>query len=737
MSHTALTFFEQSLINHEKQICHTKIQQLIARISTYLAFSSESIINLANYGLIPIYTENSQETILRELETSIPLLNFKTFTWQIHLSQTITQLALKIGTGDRVNQCDIIFILRQKRENNPIIATCQLEGCLLKDNQWAIFNFGKTIPADDYFCELQSPNADNRVNTLFIWLTVPYKTQFHHLGHYCYNEPDKANLEFIADNLTYHEHIDLILYVSDTKYLANCLNSIFTQIYPHWFLYIIIKRKLLLPSFPQKYQNRIKIIIIEESTETAFIYCNLFKQLTNQWVILLESSDQLTVDALLSFAEYTNKLDKPIAMLYSDEDSVDETDHYTQPYFKPDWSNELLKGQFYLGQLIIYHTELIKQIDDLATNIPFSTLLWDIALKASEKAQSIQHIQKILCHRRSNNLSTQTTAALTCIQAALIREDLGGKVELNPVIPTSYLLSYPMIATPLVSIIIPIRDKIELLIACIDSILAITNYHNYEFIIVDNDSKVAETFAILTHYQQKLAQKMSIVQEKGEFNFSRLVNVGVKQSRGEIILLLNNDMQLLTSPQWLQTMVGFAQHSKIGAVGCKLLYPQDNTIQHAGIICGIGGVANHPHRYYSVESTGYFNRLTVVANYSAVTGACLMVQRELWNKVGGFDENLAIAFNDIDFCFKLSEKGFRHIVVPQVVFYHYESKTRGLEDSHEKQQRLQQEQTYLYQRWQDRIQADPFYNQHLTPYKEDFSLNPHSIYYCETDNILL
>jgi len=737
MSHIALTFFEQSLINHEKRICHTKIQQLIARISTYLAFSNESIIDLANYGLIPIYTENSQETILRELETSIPLLNFKTFTWQIHLSQTITQLALKIGTGNRVNQCDIILTLRQKRENNPIITTCRLEGSLLRDNQWAIFTFRKTIPAGDYFCELQSPNADNRVNALFIWLTVPYKAQFYHFGHYCYNEPDKANLEFIADNLTYHEGIDLILYISDTTYLANCLNSIFAQIYQHWFLYIIIKRKLLLPSFPQKYQNRIKIIIIEESTETAFVCHNLFKRLTSQWVILLESSDQLTVDALLSFIEYTNKLDNPIAMLYSDEDSVDETNHYAQPYFKPDWSNELLKGQFYLGQLIMYHTELIKQINVLTSNIPFSTLLWDIALKISEKAQSIQHIQKILCHRRSNNLPTQTTAALTCIQMALTRENLGGKIELNPIIPTSYLLSYPMIGNPLISIIIPIKDKIELLVTCLDSLLTLTQYDNYEFVIVDNGSEAVETFTTLARYQQQLAQKMIIVQEKGEFNFSHLVNVGVKQSHGEIVVLLNNDMQLLTSPQWLQTMAGFAQRPKIGVVGCKLLYPKDNTIQHAGVICGIGGVANHPHRHYSIESTGYFNRLAVVANYSAVTGACLMVQRKLWDSVNGFDENLAIAFNDIDFCFKLSEKGFRHVVVPQVIFYHYESKTRGLEDSHEKQQRLQQEQAYLCQRWQDRIQSDPFYNQHLTPYKEDFSLNPHSIYYCETDNVLL
>lgn len=729
MSHTTLTFFEQSLINHERHTCHTKIRQLITRIATYLAFSSDSMIELSNYGLIPILSLNDRENILKELEASIPILNFKTFTFPIQLSCPSQQIFIKLGTGNRINHCHIIFTLRKKQENSPIIATCQLDGTKLLDNNWALFTFHAPIPTGEYIGEITSPDADNQVNALFIWLTVPYRTQTHNLGYYRYQTSDMAELQLKMEKLTHNDLITLVLYIIDQTELADCLESIFNQIYPHWELYIIVGKGIVLPSFSQKYQNKVKIITIANTAAIPSLYYRLFKNFSSQWVVLLTSAIHLTNDALLSLLSHVHEATTPIDMLYSDEDCVEHKNHYLQPYFKPNWSKELLKGQFYLGQLILYRTDLLKQIDNNSENVPYTTLLWDIALKVTEKNQAIQHIPSVLCHVAQSNESAQLIDSLSIVQMALDRENLGGKVELNPVIPTSYLLSYPIVAHPLVSIIIPIRDKIELLITCINSILAITHYTNYEFIIVDNGSQATETFTTLDHYQQQLGQRLTIVRQETAFNFSRLVNTGVQQANGEIILLLNNDMRLLTSPNWLETMIGFAQHPEIGAVGCKLLYPQDNTIQHAGIVCGIGGVANHPHRHYSCESVGYFNRLAVVANYSAVTGACLMVERQLWESVGGFDEHLAIAFNDIDFCLKLSENGLRHVVVPQVIFYHYESKTRGLDNSDEKQHRLQQERDYLTQRWQDKIQHDPFYNPHLTPYTEDFSLNPHSIYY--------
>ena len=208
------------------------------------------------------------------------------------------------------------------------------------------------------------------------------------------------------------------------------------------------------------------------------------------------------------------------------------------------------------------------------------------------------------------------------------------------------------------------------------------------------------------------------------------MNQGVNAAKGDIILLLNNDTEILGTPNWLQEMIGFAQHPEIACVGCKLLYPQDNTIQHTGLICGIGGIANHSHKHFPAESRGYFNRLAIVANYSAITGACLMVERALWDQVNGFDENLAIAFNDVDFCLKLLKRGLRHVVLPQVTFYHYESKTRGLEDSTAKQVRLNQEEAYMKERWGALLQNDAFYNPHLTKKSEDFSLSQGSIYYC-------
>jgi GT2 family glycosyltransferase len=264
----------------------------------------------------------------------------------------------------------------------------------------------------------------------------------------------------------------------------------------------------------------------------------------------------------------------------------------------------------------------------------------------------------------------------------------------------------------------------------IEAIRTITTYPHWEIVIVDNGSTEAATLALFKKYQAELGTAFSVSRHDIPFNFSKLVNQGVKAAQGEIILLLNNDTEILGPPDWLQEMIGFAQHPEIASVSCKLLYPSDNSIQHAGVICGVGGIANHGHKHFPAESRGYFDRLAMVANYSAITGACLMVKRELWEQINGFDENLPIAFNDIDFCLKLQTKGLRHVVLPHVTIYHHESKTRGLEDSATKQARLSQSADYMESRWGTLLQNDPFYSPHLTRDSEDFALSRDSIYYC-------
>jgi GT2 family glycosyltransferase len=268
-----------------------------------------------------------------------------------------------------------------------------------------------------------------------------------------------------------------------------------------------------------------------------------------------------------------------------------------------------------------------------------------------------------------------------------------------------------------------------LLESCLQALRKVTTYPHWELIVVDNGSQEAATLALFEKYKVEWGEAFRVIRQDIPFNFSTLVNHGVKVAKGEIILLLNNDTEILGPSDWLQEMLGFAQHPDIACVGCKLLYPQDNTIQHAGLVCGVAGVANHSHKHFPANSTGYFHRLAIVANYSAITGACLMVRKALWEEVNGFDENLGIAFNDVDFCLKLLKQGLRHVVLPQVHFYHHESKTRGLETTATKQKRLAKEAAYMKKRWGWILQDDPFYSPHLTREWEDFRLGSQSIYY--------
>ncbi|EDN69026.1 glycosyl transferase, group 2 family protein [Beggiatoa sp. PS] len=520
---------------------------------------------------------------------------------------------------------------------------------------------------------------------------------------------------------------------SPPSHLRDCLNSLVKQTYPHWELCIASQVSDLqeLDKFQRRFSSQIKIADGQLNQTAATLYNKALELVSGQYTILLEPSDLLTQDALSEIANAIQQSVDTIDMLYSDEDKVNESGFFDEPYFKPDWSPNLLYGHNYTGQLSVYRTDLLKEIGGFREELS-DQALWDMVFRLTEKSHQILHIPKILYHRRKQPLEpVNKNLILKVVQEALNREKQGGYVTPNPVAPTGLLVHYPVKGQPLVSIIIPTKDMAQTVAQCIDAIRNITTYPNWEIVVVDNGSTEADTFALFEKYQTELGDAFRVCRQDKPFNFSQLMNEGVKIAKGDIILLLNNDTEIVGPPDWLQAMIGFAQHPKIGVVGCKLLYPQDKTIQHAGLICGIGGVANPGHKYFPADSPGYFNRLAVVANYSAITGACLMVERKLWEQVKGFDENLAIAFNDVDFCLKLLNKGFYHVVLPYVTFYHYESKSRGLENTVTKKKRLQSEEAYMRQRWGALLQNDPFYNPHLTKKVEDFRLASDSIYYCE------
>ncbi len=674
--------FEQLLLRSEREAWKSKLSQLVKHIITPVLFTPDHLLfELDKYGLIPVISLSSSTTDNQNIEVSIPILSHKLFQWQFIVRKPTTEIFIKLGTGNRINNCQLILSIFAQ---DSLIATAKLDGTKAQDNQYTKFILDNHLPKNEYICQMQSPDADNNINTLFLWLEIKCENK-QGLANYCYSLP--ANLPIATKSIL------ISIIVLAEKYVQDCIDSIVEQAYPHWEL-IIHGAKQDDINYPPTTKFFVKLD-------------NIFKSVTGKYVAIIPSTDLLTKDALLEISEW---LHDEVDMLYSDEDKFELDGLFDEPYFKPDYSIEFLRGQEYTGQLAVYRTVLLQQIN-------FTGDLWDIALRFT--AHNVQHIPKILYHQR--RMENSTNYSLQIAQTALDREGHGGVVNK---VNNFNIISYPVIGEPLVSIIIPTKDKPDILRRCIASISKLTSYQNLEIIIVDNGSTEPEALQLLAEYQATYR----VFQYDIQFNFSKLVNYGVQQAKGEIILLLNNDTEVIASTDWLQEMIGFAQHPEIGAVGCKLLYQQDNTIQHAGLICGIGGIANHSHKHFPVESNGYYNRLAVVSNYSAITGACLMVERKLWE--AGFDENLSIAFNDVDFCLRLLHQGFRNVVLPQVTLYHHESKTRGLDNTSAKKTRLQTEEYYMQQRWGTILKNDPFYNPNLTNSLEDFTINHTSIYYC-------
>ena len=312
-----------------------------------------------------------------------------------------------------------------------------------------------------------------------------------------------------------------------------------------------------------------------------------------------------------------------------------------------------------------------------------------------------------------------TDSGVAAIEDHLSRIGSNAVVEAGKY-PNTYRVMWNLPATaPKVSIIIPTRDRLDVLSQCVDSVLRLTDYPDYEIIIVDNDSTEQST---LDYFEQlNMQENVRILSYEGEFNYSAINNFAVSQANGSVITLMNNDIEVIEK-DWLREMAGHALRTEVGCVGAKLLY-KNNMVQHAGVILGIGGVAGHAHKYFDAESAGYFSRLHLTQNMSAVTAACLTVEKSLYQQVGGLNEsNLKVAFNDVDFCLRVRSLGLRNVWTPYALLYHHESVSRGHENTQEKQQRFKSEASYMQSQWGDLLESDPAYNRNLTLAREDFSL---------------
>lgn len=516
-------------------------------------------------------------------------------------------------------------------------------------------------------------------------------------------------------------------------FLEPMVKSVQAQTYTNWELCIADGSGL--ETEARKYlkglaatDQRLRLKLLDNNQGIAGNTNAAIELATGPYLAFLDHDDTLAPSALYEVVAAINAAPEA-DLLYSDEDKLSRRGNARlKPHFKPDWSPDTLRTYNYITHLLVIKRQLLDAVGWVRPGFEGSQD-FDLVLRATEQAKKIVHIPKVLYHWREhenstaantgskNNVAYSTKKALA---EHLDRVGLPGRVLDGPLFGSCRVLYTIPQAQPLVSIIIPTKDQAQLLKRCLDSILNRSTYLNYEIVLVDTGSQEPATESL--YNSLKTEERVQIIDRgKPNFNYSAVNNFAVTKARGELLLFLNNDTEVIAS-DWIEAMVEYAQHSRVGAVGAKLLYP-DETIQHGGVIVGLGGVAGHSHKSFPRGSFGYFGRLIFPQNLSAVTAACVMIPRAVFEAAGGFDEGYALAFNDIDLCLKIRSLGKQIVWTPYAELYHHESKTRGYEDTPEKQQRFQKEIDRFTEKWGTQLKdGDPYYSPNLTLDREDFSL---------------
>lgn len=511
----------------------------------------------------------------------------------------------------------------------------------------------------------------------------------------------------------------------EVRWLSEAIDSLFKQVYPNWELCICddASTSSELKKFLAKIvktDQRIKVVYSKENGHISKASNAALSLATGEFVALMDNDDVLSPLALLRVAEAVNQ-NHDLKLIYSDEDKIDENGKRFEPAFKPDWAPDLLMGTNYISHLGVYQRELVNELSGFRVGYE-GAQDYDLVLRVVEKIDEnqIYHIPEVLYHWRALPGSTAKgqdekdyagDAGLRALRDALNRRNLAGNVS-KGIASGFYDIRYDVLEEEKVSIIIPTKNGSDVLKACVDSIIEKTTYPNYEIIIADNGSDEAAIETLYQEYQAKIGNRFVVQRINIPFNFSRINNIAAKSAKGKYVLFLNNDTEVI-NPDWMTIMVSYAQFQRVGCVGAKLYYP-DNTIQHAGIVMGLGGIAGHGHHYFPKGDLGYFGRLYLDNDYMAVTAACVMLKKSDFEAVGGFDEEFVVAFNDVDLCLKVYDLGRVNIWAHQATLYHYESKTRGYENTAEKIQRFEGEKKLLQKKWPEYIEHDPFYNPNLT-----------------------
>ncbi len=517
-------------------------------------------------------------------------------------------------------------------------------------------------------------------------------------------------------------------------HLRAAIESVRNQFYPNWELCIADDASTdpavtALLRRMQASDPRIKVTFRKNNGHIAAASNSALGLASGQFVALLDHDDILPQHALYQIAVYVKTY--PAAdILYSDEDHIDDSGHRSLPYFKPDWNPELLAGQNYFNHLTVYRRSLIESLGGFRLGLEGSQD-YDLALRAvaATTAERIVHVPHVLYHWRQrgrsrsfseSSLDRCVTNGRRAVQDFLASSVPGARVEAAPQTPSWNRVIYPVPSPePLVSVIIPTRNHADMLSRSVDGLLRRTDYPALEVLIADNGSDEPEALALLDDLSRD--SRVRVLRCPGPFNYSALNNRMVSEAHGSLILMLNNDIDVI-SPGWMREMVSHAIRPGVGAVGAKLLYP-DGTIQHGGVLVGMGGVAGHQYLHKPASDPGYFGQLQLVRAVNAVTGACLMVRRDLYLQAGGLDEvSLKVAFNDIDLCLKLVELGYRNVWTPYAELYHLESASRGSDRSPAKAARFEREVRHMMQRWGQTLDRDPYWNPNLFLHSHDVNL---------------
>ena len=529
------------------------------------------------------------------------------------------------------------------------------------------------------------------------------------------------------------------LYKPDAEYLSICLESVLEQSSDDWELCIytdgVPNLKILKILKAYAFLDfRIKFKVGKTRGHISKASNQAIKMTTGKYVALIDQDDFIPPHAVEKIVEYISE-NTNMDFIYTDEAKIDDNGNLSLPFFKPDWSPDYLNSVMYVCHMLIFRNAFLQKLGGFRVGFE-GAQDWDLALRASEKTNKIGHIQDILYYWRKHpeseameGCSTKPYAhenAKKAITESLQRKEEFGVVKTAPFTDNNgFIVDYKIINPGKICILIPFRDKPHLLDNCLNSISRTILDLEFEIILIDNASTDSKTFKVIEKWKNFFGNILSVFKVDCEFNYSKIHNKVISELSGKYLLFLNNDTEII-SKDWLYSLIKYAQKKRIGAVGAKLLY-SDQTIQHAGVIMGLGGAAAHAYRMCGKDINDYFYRSKVVNNFSCVTAACLMCKYKDFIRIGGFNEDFSHNYNDVDLCLKFLEEGLYNVFLPHLEVVHHESKTRGNDlastATDEVKERYKKEYQLLRNIWPKYVKNDPYYNKHLSKNSVTFEIN--------------